>query len=54
MGEFGWDGAAGAWVMMDEDHHIAAFYAQHVLDYARTYYEFHPAIRDLIYEGLEM
>ncbi len=54
VGEFGWDGAAGAWVMMDEDHHIAAFYAQHVLDYARTYYEFHPAIRDLIYEGLEM
>lgn len=53
IGEFGWDGAAGAWVMMDPEHRIAAFYAQHVLDYARTYYEFHPAIRDLIYECLE-
>ncbi|MBR1586059.1 MAG: beta-lactamase family protein [Clostridia bacterium] len=52
LGEFGWDGAAGAWVMMDPDHRIAAFYAQHVFNYSRTYYEFHPAIRDLIYEGL--
>ncbi len=51
-GEFGWDGAAGAWVMMDPDHRIAAFYAQHVVNMNRAYYEFHPAIRDLIYEGL--
>ncbi len=54
LGEFGWDGAAGAWVMMDPDHRIAAFYAQHVLNYRRVYYEFHPRIRDLIYEGLEL
>ena len=52
VGEFGWDGAAGAWVMMDADHRIAAFYAQHVLACNRAYYEFHPAIRDLIYEAL--
>ncbi len=52
VGEFGWDGAAGAWVMMDPDHRIAAFYAQHVLNMNRAYYEFHPAIRDLLYEAL--
>lgn len=52
LGEFGWDGAAGAWVMMDPDHRIAAFYAQHVVNMTRAYYEFHPAIRDLIYEDL--
>ena len=52
IGEFGWDGAAGAWVMMDTDHHIAAFYVQHVLNMNRAYYEFHPAIRDLLYQGL--
>ena len=52
VGEFGWDGAAGAWAMMDADNHIAAFYVQHVLNMNRAYYEFHPAIRDLLYAGL--
>ena len=53
VGEFGWDGAAGAWVMMDPYRHIAAFYVQHVLNMNRAYYEFHPAMRDLIYECLD-
>ena len=52
IGEFGWDGAAGAWAMMDPDNHLAAFYVQHVLNMNRAYYEFHPAIRDLLYEGV--
>ena len=52
VGEFGWDGAAGAWAMMDTDNRLAAFYVQHVLNMNRAYYEFHPAIRDLLYEGL--
>ena len=52
IGEFGWDGAAGAWMMMDPEHRIAAFYTQHVLNMNRAYYEFHPAIRDLIYDGI--
>ena len=51
VGEFGWDGAAGAWVMMDPDHHLSAFYAQHVLNCNRAFYEFHPAIRDLIFQA---
>lgn len=52
LGEFGWDSAAGAWSLIDPEHHLAAFYAQHVLNCKRAYDEFHPAIRDLIYEGL--
>ena len=52
LGEFGWDGAAGAWAMMDPENRLAAFYVQHVLNMNRAYYEFHPAIRDLLYEGL--
>lgn len=52
IGEFGWDGAAGAWALMDPLNHVAAVYAQHVLDYLDTYYVFHPAIRDLMYQGL--
>lgn len=54
LGEFGWDGAAGAWMMIDPDHHLAAFYLQHVLNCGRAFSEFHPAIRDLIYEGLDL
>jgi CubicO group peptidase (beta-lactamase class C family) len=52
VGEFGWDGAAGAWALMDPQNRIAAVYAQHMIDYLDTYYIFHPTIRDLMYEGL--
>lgn len=53
IGEFGWDGAAGAWTMADPDRHIAAFYVQHVLACGRAFGEFHPTVRDLIYECLD-
>lgn len=53
VGEFGWDGAAGAWTMIDPDRHLAAFYVQHVHNCGRAFSEVHPAIRDLIYEGLD-
>ncbi|MBQ8973240.1 MAG: beta-lactamase family protein [Clostridia bacterium] len=53
IGEFGWDGAAGAWVMIDTERHVSCVYLQHVLNCGRAYAEFHPAIRDLVYEGLE-
>lgn len=51
-GEFGWDGAAGAWVMIDPKNHLAALYIQHVLDCETVYLKYHPHIRDLVYEGL--
>lgn len=53
IGEFGWDGAAGAWTMVDVDRHIAAFYVQHVHACDRAFDEFHPAIRNLIYECID-
>ena len=53
IGEFGWDGAAGAWTMVDVERHIAAFYVQHVHACGRAFDEFHPAIRNLIYEGID-
>ena len=54
IGEFGWDGAAGAWTMIDPEHHLSAFYVQHVLSCDRAFREFHPAIRDLIYDCLDL
>lgn len=52
-GEFGWDGAAGAYVMLDPDNHIALFYATHVLGYSGYLYkELHPALRDVVYRTM--
>ena len=53
IGEFGWDSAAGAWVMVDVERHLSAFYAQHILHCHYSYDVIHPAVRDLIYDGLD-
>ena len=52
VGEFGWDGAAGAWAMIDPINRVSAFFGMHVLNYGYNYDVIHPTIRSLIYEGL--
>ena len=54
IGEFGWDGAAGAWTMIDPHNHVSAFFAMHVRAFGYSYDVIHPTLRDLIYEGLGM
>ena len=49
IGEFGWDGAAGAWTMIDPINHLSAFYAMHVRNFGYSYDVIHPTLRDLIY-----
>jgi len=53
IGEFGWDGAACAYTMIDPKNHVSCYYAQQVMGCGYGYYTIHPTIRDLIYEGLE-
>ncbi len=53
LGEFGWDGAAGAYCLIDPEHQVSAFYVQHVLDMGPVYDVIHPDLRNLIYQGLE-
>ena len=53
LGEFGWDGAAGAWVMIDPSNRLSAFFGMHVLNYGYNYDVIHPTLRGLIYEGLQ-
>ena len=53
IGEFGWDGAAGAWTMIDPVNHLSAFYAMHVRNFGYCYDVIHPTLRDLIYGALE-
>ncbi len=50
VGEFGWDGAAGCYSMIDPVNDIAMFYVQHVLGHGESFDIIHPKIRDLVYE----
>jgi len=52
IGEFGWDGAAGAYALIDVENHLALFYVQHVRNCGVAYHVIHPKIRDLTYEML--
>ncbi len=51
LGEFGWGGAAGAYVLIDPDREIAVYYAQHMLNNLEPY--IHPRIRNFVYTALE-
>lgn len=52
VGEFGWDGAAGAYVLIDPENRLSLFVAEHVLGFEENYRTIHPRIRDLVYEAL--
>ena len=52
VGEFGWDGAAGGYAVVDPFQHIGIFYVQHVHNFLEGYCVLHPRVRDLVYKGL--
>lgn len=52
VGEFGWDGAAGAFSLIDPVNHVSIFYAHEILGMMEAYSEIHPTIRDLTYEAM--
>ena len=49
IGIFGWDGAAGACIIMDPVNHLSLVYAQHVRSCGYAYGTIHPRLRDLLY-----
>ena len=53
VGEFGWDGAAGAYALIDPINHISIFYAHEILGMMAAYSEIHPTVRDLAYEAMQ-
>ena len=53
VGEFGWDGAAGAFSMIDPINHIALYFGTHVFGCNYAYHYIHPTLRNLVYEGLD-
>ena len=52
-GEFGWDGAAGSYNLIDTDRHFSLVYTQHVIEHNLCYGEIHPLLRDTLYEILD-
>ncbi len=50
VGEFGWSGMAGAYVLMDPENRLAAFYAQHMLNNQEPFS--HPRLRNILYSLL--
>lgn len=51
VGEFGWGGAAGTYLMADPEKKVSVFYAQHMLNSREPY--IHPRLRNLTYASLE-
>ena len=51
VGEFGWGGAAGAYVMIDPENRLSVFYAQHMLNNMEPFV--HPRLRNITYACLE-
>lgn len=52
IGEFGWDGAAGSYTMMDPENKLSIAYGMHVRAWARILPLAHGELRDLTYEAL--
>lgn len=50
IGEFGWGGAAGAYVMADPQIRLGVFFVQHTINPRETYYQ--PRLRNVIYSCL--
>lgn len=51
-GAFGWDGAAGAYTMIDPFNKISITYMHHILGFPIVYTDEHPVIREMVYEAL--
>lgn len=50
VGEFGWGGAAGVWVIVDPDNRLALVYTQHMLNNQEGFIS--PRIRNILYSCL--
>ena len=51
VGEYGWAGAAGAYVLIDPENQLTAYYAQHMLNNQEPY--MHPRLRNIIYACID-
>ena len=53
VGEFGWDGAAGAFNLMDPENQIALYMGTQVKGCQYIYHKIHPEIINIVYEAIK-
>ena len=53
-GEFGWDGAAGAFALVDPVNNVSMYFGTETLNCAYSYHKLFPDLRDLAYELLDI
>ena len=53
VGEFGWDGAAGSFSMVDPINKVALYFGFNLFSLVYGYNFLHPYIRNMVYEALE-
>ena len=51
VGEFGWGGAAGAYLMIDPENRLSVVYGQHMLNNMEPYV--HPRLRNIVYSCID-
>lgn len=54
IGEFGWDGAAGSYVMMDPVHRISVFIGMHLDCWPRIFLGEHLKIVETLYNDMKV
>ena len=52
IGEFGWDGAAGSYVLIDTENKLSIFFATHLCKWPSKIGGMHAKIRDIVYDTL--
>ncbi len=52
-GEFGWDGAAAAYSLIDPENRVAIYFTSHTMGSTYSYYNCHPKLRDIVYDCLD-
>lgn len=54
IGEYGWDGAAGAYCLIDPINRLSVFFVMHVRSGSAILQGAHETLRDLVYQALEI
>lgn len=53
IGEFGWDGAAGCYVLIDPKEKLSVFYSENIHNWPLMWKEIHLTLRDAVYEAIK-
>lgn len=53
VGEFGWDGAANAFSMIDPENRVALYFGTNIFNHVYGYNFIHSHLRNLVYEALQ-